>query len=82
MKAVLLIDIPDDLTMEDLEVYGEISSNRIDDGWVRELRKEDLKPMPKPKEFTPLDAYEHDKDIYVYGWNACLKEIENETDRH
>ena len=76
MKAVLVVYIPDDLMMEDLEICGEVSSNRIDDGWVRELRREDLKPLPRPKEFTPLDSYEHDKDIYVCGWNDCLWEIE------
>ena len=78
MKAVLLIDIPDDLTMEDLDVCGEISSNRIDDGWFRELRKEDLKPMPEKKPVSYHDDLLGDveKNFNNIGWNDCIEEIE------
>ena len=50
MKTVLVIDIPDDIWVnkeEDLGMYAEVWSKRIDDGWCSEYHTDSLKPMPK-----------------------------------
>lgn len=86
MKAILVIDIPDDIWAnkeDDLGVYIELWSKRIDDGWCAEYTIDNLKPMPKKKkQQVPLvfkDENDIPKEVYKYGkidgYNECLKEI-------
>lgn len=78
MKAILVIDIPDDIWAnkeEDLGMYAEVWSKRIDDGWCGEYHTDDLKPMPKRKEYQAIgNDYAVIKTV-DYGYNKCLDEI-------
>ena len=90
MKAILVIDIDEDMfkTIDQERIksgYAFVDvPHHYDEAWedwvYHRVKLLSAQPMPRPKEFTPLNAYEHDKDIYVYGWNDCLREIEGETE--
>ena len=86
MKAILVIDIADDVTeaYEDFTVDYDLRGTPKDDQKVNESIKyvEDcpLKPMP-----NKLDANDwhrmfggtyKEREAKGYGWNACLKEVE------
>ena len=48
MKAILVIDIPDDIWAnkeEDMGMYANLWSRRIDDGWCCEYYADNLKPI-------------------------------------
>lgn len=88
MKAILVVDIPDDIWTnkeEDLGMYAEVWSKRIDDGWCGEYYIDSLKPIPNKrktveenKEFN-VDEEEALELIAMTfldsGWNACIDEI-------
>lgn len=41
-----------------------------------------LKPLPEKKEYiVPIDNVESQKDIIAVGWNACLREITETSDK-
>ena len=72
MKAILVIDIPDDIWAnkeEDLGMYAEVWSRKVGDGWCGEYYSSCLKPMPQ-KNKGCLN--------YADGWNDCLNEITGE----
>lgn len=81
MKAILVIDIPDDIWAnkeEDMGMYAEVWSKRIDDGWCGEYYADSLKPMPQKKE----DASDFLSSITIAvlkgfneGYNTCIDEI-------
>ena len=64
MKAILVIDVPDDYigSMIDVVLYGKGKT-------VHEKYVNQLKPMP---ERLP----EISGNIRYFGWNDCLEEIE------
>lgn len=80
MKAVLVIDMPDDMWIEDTQALNVILYNGL---FVRVVTmNRHLKPLP-PK----LDANDwhrmfsglfSEREAKGYGWNACLKEITDE----
>ncbi len=82
MKAILVIDIPDDVAeaYEDFTIDYDLRGTPKDDQKVNESIKyvEDcpLKPMPKKKN-TQLTEYNMIEVIYENGWNECLAEIES-----
>lgn len=93
MKAVLVIDIADDVAdaYEDFTVDYDLRGTPKDNQTVNESIKyvEDcpLKPMPSKKVpvFDPNSASydeEYEKRIMdeIDGWNACLDEIMGETE--
>nr|UVX62829.1 MAG: hypothetical protein [Bacteriophage sp.] len=42
-----------------------------------------LKPLPEKKEYiVPIDNVESQKDIIAVGWNACLREIAETSDKN
>ena len=42
-----------------------------------------LKPLPEKKEYiVPIDNVESQKDIIAVGWNACLREITETSDKN
>ena len=83
MKAILVIDIPNGLSLSDLYISGGLWEAGQDDGWEYEFKAEDIKPMPKKKkQQVPLvfkDENDIPKEVYKYGkidgYNECLKEI-------
>ena len=86
MKAILVIDIPDDIWAnkeEDLGMYAEVWSKRIDDGWCGEYYADSLKPIPQKKKL--------DEDLFLSknfeleyvrfdGYNKCIDEILGEEE--
>jgi hypothetical protein len=41
-----------------------------------------FKPLPEKKEYiVPIDNVESQKDIIAVGWNACLREITETSDK-
>lgn len=71
MKAVLVIDAPDELIGE--VDYTVLNKNKMENG--RAL----LRPLPKKLE--PPTEYEWNSDEeYMWGWNHCLAEITGETE--
>lgn len=75
MKAILVIDIPEDYTGSVISVnlYGR--NNKV----IHEIHTNKLRPLPKEKvKVEPIEA-DIDKGIRA-GWNACLEEITGETE--
>lgn len=84
MKAILVVDIPEDYTGSVISVnlYGR-NNKLIHENHINKLR-------PLPKEFSTSKLSEDEQDstklitetaimkVYADGWNDCLKEI-NET---
>ena len=85
MKAILVIDIPEDIeeAYTDLYVNYDLRGTPKDDTGVVEsikyVEEASLKPMPKPKPIGDIEEIIWDNDTevgYNCGWNACLEEIE------
>lgn len=83
VKAVLVIDLPKDCwDCHLVDEWGycdaiKITSNKFDMN-VKPYNNEKpswcpLKPLPRKKYEHP---YPHEDNEYAYGWNSCLKEIE------
>ena len=84
MKAILVIDIPDDIFIEDCiinyEVQELVMMNRVTRGTKR------LRPLPTKITTATLSDQEQERTelftsmamlkVYADGYNACLKEIE------
>lgn len=73
MKAILVIDIPDDVSIEKCVIDYEITEKYhgeqlIADGVTM------LRPLPRRNQGK---FFHHDfgENTYVCGWNACLDEI-------
>ena len=71
MKAILVIDMPEEYMGSDIDVrlYGK--NQTIHERYVNKLR-----PMPNRMPFDEAFKMED----YVVGWNACLDEILGETE--
>jgi len=78
MKAILVIDMPDEYRAEDvlvdycLHTKGEYKT-------IRKSGNHPLKPMPKEEDIYEVGMDEEDtnaKRQWNKGWNACLEEIE------
>lgn len=68
MKAVLVIDLPDDMRIEDTQALNVTLYNGM---YVREVKmNSSLKPLPQKK-----NPDFHPNVVYANGWNDCLKEI-------
>ena len=63
------------MTLLTEEYYGFESKSRPE--WCP------LKPLPEKKEYiVPNDNVESQKDIIAVGWNACLREITETSDKN
>lgn len=90
MKAILVVDIPDEMCDDYdewyLVSYDEIQLRYEEDGALMHYKdlgmNLELKPMPEKKEvktdFIGVGDYDFD-DIYNAGFNGCIDEIEGET---
>ena len=89
MKAVLVIDVPDDLLADPSDAYRFQIGGDAKVYYVRQGEKRgsiigdtrDIKPMPNdypPYEKTrKQDFYtEEEFDAYEKGWNDCFEELE------
>ena len=84
MKAILVIEIPEDVeeAYTDLYVDYDLRGTPNDDTSValsiKYVEGASLKPMPKKKPVSYHDDLfgEVEKNFNNIGWNACLEEIE------
>lgn len=74
MKAVFIVDIPEDYTGSVISVNLYGGNNKL----IHETYVNELRLLPKRK----LHVYEQVDDEYGYveGWNACLDAITGEDD--
>ena len=82
MKAVLVIDMPDEAKAEDYRMRYGLFTNKGEEPFpygeiAIECKDIDLIPLPSKKYEHP---YPHENNEYDYGWNDCLKEITGETE--
>lgn len=80
MKAILVIDVPDELDYLHLYLEGRILYTTEDDigfKFLKELSMCVLKPMPRKinREVTSLLDYVSSANQYVCGRNDCIDEI-------
>lgn len=82
MKAILVVDIPNGLSLSDLYISGGLWEAGQDDGWEYEFKPEDIKPMPKKKIHIAKyniwkECSKEDKEIMLEnkGYNKCIDEI-------
>lgn len=80
MKAVLVIELDDDVNLEEVEIRYAIQ-----DMYGMPVKAEvdgcPLKPLPKEEDIYEVGMDEEDtkaKQQWNKGWNACLKEITDE----
>lgn len=70
MKAILVIDVPED------DIGKEASVMYLgNDSWLRSIEFIPIKPMPKKEEVSD-DSYVADYLDFDLGWNACIEELE------
>jgi len=79
MKAILVVDIDDDIRNYGVTVYHYPSRRFV------YSMDANLKPLPKKKteeEEMAKDPFNEDLfyDEYIWGWNACLDAITGETE--
>ena len=70
MKAILVIDIPEEMLNDN--TYVTITSPHSGMSFNAKL-----KPMPKYMQMVDVKEMTYDK--FAMGWNSCLKEIEGES---
>lgn len=74
MKAILIVDIPDDYNIEEIRVNIQANSYGEE---ILDWRNQTLIPMP-PINNLKIDVASHDR--FVDGWNHCVKSILGESD--
>lgn len=82
MKAVLVLDIPNDIDISKLKIGGDGNIYYIRDGEKASIvgNIKNIKPLPsKLVPFGYLDAGNED-GLYEKGYNDCLDEITGETE--
>lgn len=83
MKAILVIDVPDDFLADPSDAYRLQIGGDAKVYYVRQGEKRgsiigdtrDIKPMPQELDYA--SDWEDEEIIFRQGWNACLEEIEN-----
>ena len=77
MKAVFVIDVPNELDVNDLLIDYCVHTK----GEYKTIRKggsHPLKPLPSFKAVDLNDT--RDVVMFCHGWNTCLAEITGETE--
>lgn len=76
MKAILVVDIPDGIFIDDCKIEYRVIENVFNMCVADGIKR--LKPMPETKDVGyPNDDY----DVgFGDGWDDCLKEITGETE--
>ena len=80
MKAILVIEMPDDIDISKMRIGGDGNIYYIRDGEMASIlgNIRNIKPLPEPKDIGyPNDDY----DVgFGDGWDACLDAITGETE--
>lgn len=76
MKAILVIDMPDGVNVNDVIIGGNGNIYFMGEGWktsiVGNIKK--IKPMPEKLDYA--SDWEDVEISFRQGWNACLEELE------
>lgn len=82
MKAVLIIDVPDNILLDFSKANIEIKEsaylvNKDESKWkyTKPIKIEDIPLRPLPKEMT--EGFDR---MFMCGWNSCLDVITGETE--
>ena len=79
MKAILLIDVPDNTEFDkDYRLTGLLLANEYAENVGIEFKDARLKPMPQKK--NPLDDCGMFNGKGIQGYNACIDEILGEKE--
>lgn len=75
MKAIAIIDVPDNMPVNDMQIFGNIykGKSRFREK-IGSFAKTRLIALPEQKKIDYFDYW------YKKGWNECLKQIEGEED--
>ena len=81
MKAVLVIDVPDDINISQLRIGGDGNIYYIRDGEKASIvgNIRNIKPLPHRKD----ECYRYGelaKNEFAVGFNACLEKITGEKE--
>lgn len=79
MKAVLVIDMPDNLKKAIEEIRVDIKANLYGNE-ILDWRNQTIKPMPKKKGISLKEAIGEKCSCYSDGWNDCIDEILGEAE--
>ena len=85
MKALIVVDLPDGIKLDEYIAFinvermciplGSLGEEKIYSDYFK-FKFKPLRPMPQKMR---TDADDIEEDSYYQGWNACLDEIENES---
>lgn len=79
MKAILVIDMPNDMKIEDTKALNITLFNGL---FVREVKMDcPLQSLPKPRilpKWQTENTNYGEEPWFSDGWNACLEEIVND----
>lgn len=77
MKAILVIDLPDDIFIDDCKIEFRVIENVMNMCVANGIKR--LKIMPEKKNLKDLKIYRDDgfvKQGYLIGYNDCIDDIE------
>ncbi len=81
MKAVIVIDIPNDIDINKMRIGGDGNIYYIRDGESASIvgNIKNIKPLPQKKSIELACKKEDEGNEYgaglIVGWNDCLREI-------
>lgn len=81
MKAVLVLDIPNDIDISKVKIGGDGNIYYIRDGERASIvgNIKNIKPLPQKLKLRIQREWITDYDRYEIGYNACLDKITGET---
>lgn len=84
MKAVIVVEMPNDIDISKVRIGGDGNIYYIRDGEKASIvgNIRNIKPLPKKKN-TEIVIKGHTGEIarvYQDGWNACIDELTGKTD--
>lgn len=82
MKAVLVLDIPNDIDISKMKIGGDGNIYYMRDGERASIvgNIKNIKPLPQKLKLRIQREWITDYDRYEIGYNACLDKITGETE--
>lgn len=75
MKAILIVDLDDDVKLEDTVILYVVRNCYTGYAYKKEVEGVDLKPMPNRIDWLK-NGYNGGWIMFSTGWNACIEELE------
>ena len=84
MKAVIVIDVDDDLDLSQIHANVELNSNELENTFHKGYLLKQVRPLPDSKKVITSGKVKVVNYLYANGFadgfNACLNEITGETE--